>query len=90
LDEERTAASRAEADGQLPHPAAHVLLPPRDARSGAEGAIQELAGHAQLTTTMRYMHLAEGQKEQAIRLLERRPAAGQVAGMEAGLEAVEG
>jgi len=36
-------------------------------------AIQELAGHTSLSTTMRYMHLAEGQKEQAIRLLECTP-----------------
>ena len=34
--------------------------------------IQELAGHTHLSTTMRYMHLAEGHKEQTIRLLERR------------------
>lgn len=52
--------------------------------------IQELAGHADLSTTMRYMHLAEGQKEQAIRLLDRRPTATQVASVEAGLEAVKG
>ncbi len=41
-------------------------------RGGAAKAIQELAGHTHLTTTMRYMHLAEGHKEQTIRLLERR------------------
>jgi len=32
--------------------------------------IQELAGHADLKTTMRYMHLAQGSKESAIALLE--------------------
>jgi site-specific recombinase XerD len=48
--------------------------------------IQELAGHTHLTTTMRYMHLAEGHKEQAIRLLDRRPGPS----VEAGLEAVRG
>lgn len=44
-------------------------------RGAVPKVIQELAGHAQLSTTMRYMHLASGQKEDAIRLLERRPAA---------------
>ncbi len=33
--------------------------------------IQELAGHADLTTTMRYMHLAKGSKEAAIAVLDR-------------------
>lgn len=32
--------------------------------------IQELAGHADLTTTMRYMHLAKGSKESAIAVLD--------------------
>jgi integrase len=36
-------------------------------------AIQELAGHANLPTTMRYMHLSPGAKDAAIRLLDRRP-----------------
>jgi integrase len=34
--------------------------------------IQELAGHADLATTMRYMHLAKGSKESAIALLTQR------------------
>ncbi len=36
-------------------------------------AIQELAGHQDLTTTQRYMHLSPAHKEAAIRLLDRRP-----------------
>jgi site-specific recombinase XerD len=36
--------------------------------------VQELAGHADLTTTMRYMHLAEGSNEAAIAVLDQ-PAA---------------
>ncbi|TMB00837.1 MAG: hypothetical protein E6J64_20240 [Deltaproteobacteria bacterium] len=38
--------------------------------------IQELAGHADLTTTMRYMHLAKGSKEAAIAVLDRPLAIG--------------
>ena len=36
-------------------------------------AIQELAGHQDLTTTQRYMHLSPDHKDAAIRLLDRRP-----------------
>jgi site-specific recombinase XerD len=36
-------------------------------------AIKELAGHADLATTVRYMHLSPAAKESAIKLLE--PAA---------------
>ena len=34
--------------------------------------IQELAGHADLATTLKYMHLVEGEKDRAIDLLNRR------------------
>ncbi len=36
-------------------------------------AIQELAGHQDLATTQRYMHLTPAHKDAAIRLLDRRP-----------------
>ncbi len=36
-------------------------------------AIQELAGHQDLTTTQRYMHLSPAHKDAAIRLLVERP-----------------
>jgi integrase len=42
-------------------------------RGAPAKVIQELAGHVQLSTTMKYMHLSPGHKEQAIRLLDRRP-----------------
>jgi integrase len=38
-------------------------------------AIQELAGHADLTTTMRYMHLSPASLQQAIGLLDARAQA---------------
>ncbi|ACL67027.1 integrase family protein [Anaeromyxobacter dehalogenans 2CP-1] len=59
-------------------------------RGAPAKVIQELAGHTHLSTTMRYMHLAEGHKEQAIRLLDDRPVTAPAAGVEARLEAVEG
>ena len=52
--------------------------------------VQELAGHTHLSTTMRYMHLAEGHKEQAIRLLDRRPAASDIARPSTGSGRAEG
>jgi integrase len=49
-------------------------------RGAPAKVIQELAGHADLVTTLRYMHLARGSKEAAIALLDRQHAGGTVAG----------
>jgi hypothetical protein len=35
-------------------------------------SIQKLAGHEDLSTTLGYMHLAQGETERAIRLLDER------------------
>jgi integrase len=44
---------------------------------GAPGkAIQELAGHRELSMTQRYMHLSPAAREAAIRLLEQPNATG--------------
>jgi hypothetical protein len=42
-------------------------------RGAPAKAIQELAGHEDLTTTLRYMHLSPAARDTAIRLLDGRP-----------------
>ena len=64
------------ATGGRAHPASHLLFASGDEEGAPVGAIQELAGHADLSTTQRSMHLSPAATEDAIRLLDstaRRP-----------------
>jgi len=49
----------------------HTFCSRLAAKNAPAKAIQELAGHADLSTTMRYMHLSPASRDGAIRLLER-------------------
>ncbi len=53
------------------HPASHVCSKVLAMNNAPMKAIQELAGHADLSTTMRYMHLSPASRDGAIKLLER-------------------
>ncbi len=54
-------------------PAAEVRRAPLAMQGATVKAIQELAGHQDITTTQRYMHLSPAHKDAAIRLLDRPP-----------------
>jgi hypothetical protein len=69
VDGEGAAARERQSDGWAAHPPPHVLLAPCDEGSAAL-SIQKLAGHEDLQTTLGYMHLAVGETDRAIRLLE--------------------
>ena len=58
------------------HQLRHTFCSHLAMRGAPAKAIQELAGHADLSTTMRYMHLSPGSLNQAIRLLEQRDPVG--------------
>ncbi len=57
---------------QGPHILRHTFCSHLAMRGAPAKAIQELAGHTNLTTTYRYMHLSPAAREGAIRLLNRR------------------
>lgn len=58
-----------------PHTLRHTFCSHLAMKGAAARAIQELAGHKDLSTTQRYMHLSPDAVDEAIRLLER-PAPG--------------
>lgn len=66
----RRAARRADLSNNGPHMLRHTFCSHLAMRGAPARAIQELAGHADLTTTQRYMHLSPAAVENAIRLLE--------------------
>jgi site-specific recombinase XerD len=61
------------------HKLRHTFCSHLAMRGATAKAIQELAGHADIATTMRYMHLSPAHKADAIKLLEMR---GRGAGVE--------
>jgi len=66
---------RAERRAGLPvtgklHMLRHTFCSRLAARGATSMEIKELAGHADLTTTMRYMHLSPSAKREAIKLLD--------------------
>lgn len=70
-----------------PHKLRHTFCSHLAMRGAPARAIQELAGHANLHTTQRYMHLSPAALERAIRLLEN-PSPEPVAGRGDMLETV--
>lgn len=72
-DRVRWAARRAGVPAGV-HVLRHTFCSHLAMRGAPARAIQELAGHQDLTTTQRYMHLSPSAIEGAIRLLDRAPA----------------
>jgi integrase len=66
----RRAAQLAGLSNNGPHMLRHTFCSHLAMLGAPARAIQELAGHADLTTTQRYMHLSPGATDSAIRLLE--------------------
>jgi integrase len=69
------AAGLPKASGEV-HILRHTFCSHLAMRGAPVGSIQKLAGHKHLATTIRYMHLADGETDRAIRLLENNPGAG--------------
>ena len=65
------AAKRAGVANNGPHVLRHTFCSHLAMRGAPARAIQELAGHHDLTTTQRYMHLSPAALEHAIQLLDR-------------------
>ena len=66
----RRAAQKAGVFSNGPHMLRHTFCSHLAMRGPPARAIQELAGHADLSTTQRYMHLSPAAIDSAIRLLE--------------------
>ena len=77
-DRVRWAARRAHVDAGV-HILRHTFCSHLAMRGAPARAIQELAGHQDLSTTQRYMHLSPAAKDSAIRLLDT-PLSGVVGG----------
>ena len=76
-DHVRRAARRAQLTASGVHRLRHTFCSHLAMRGAPARAIQELAGHQDLITTQRYMHLSPAAIESAIRLLDHpRPALG--------------
>ncbi len=68
------AARRANLQAVGVHVLRHTFCSHLAMRGAPARAIQELAGHRDLSTTQRYMHLSPAALEGAIRLLDQRPS----------------
>ena len=77
-DRVRWAARRASLEHQGVHILRHTFCSHLAMRGAPARAIQELAGHADLSTTQRYMHLSPAAIESAIRLLDAPGAGGEI------------
>ncbi len=75
-DHVRRAARRAQIVTSGVHRLRHTFCSHLAMRGAPARAIQELAGHQDLTTTQRYMHLSPAAIEGAIRLLDQRGGGG--------------
>lgn len=66
------------------HKLRHTFCSHLAMRGAPPKAIQELAGHESLTTTLRYMHLSPSARDQAIALLDGRHVYGNLTAIEGG------
>ncbi len=73
----RRAAPRAGLFNNGPHMLRHTFCSHLAMRGAPARAIQELAGHQDLTTTQRYMHLSPAALDRAIELLDSHPVESQ-------------